>query len=349
MELALYHPGCGYYETKGRIGKSGDFMTNVSVGNLFGGLICEQLRQWTEEQTHECLHWVEAGAHDGQLAGDILDHCQNHHPETYKAIDYRIIEPSETRRRCQEHQLERHSSKVQWSLSWEAHRRNSISGVIFSNELLDAFPVERLCWDAAKRQWRQWGVSLQDGDLHWCLLSEPLPQSALGFSRQLPAALFEHLPDGFTTELGAAANHWWRQAAARLAAGYLFTIDYGLSAPEFFAPHRHQGTLRAYSRHRQSLNLLENPGQQDLTSHVNFTTLQETGESEGLETVALQSQEQFLTGIFKCLLKNGRQAAISAPSRIRQFQSLTHPDHFGRSFSVLIQRRPALEPVHRMS
>ena len=344
MELALYHPLHGYYETEGRIGKSGDFITSVSVGDMFGVLLGEQLRQWTKEQSDECPLWVEAGAHDGRLACDILDHCQRSHPKTYERIGYCIVEPSKARRRRQKRRLERHSSKVQWIKSWEERHRRSISGVIFSNELLDAFPVERVCWDAPNRIWRRWGVSAKEENLHWCILPESVSSLAAGMGGEFSEEIFEHLPDGFITEIGVAASHWWRQAAARLAVGYLFTIDYGLAAHEFFAPCRRQGTLRAYSQHRQSWNLLENPGQQDLTSHVNYTALLESGESEGLETVRLQPQEKFLMDILRRLSKDGRLADVLTPSRIRQLQSLIHPDHFGRSFSVLIQKRPPNVP-----
>ena len=344
MELALYHPLHGYYEAEGRIGKSGDFITSVSVGDLFGALLCEQLRQWTKEQGDECPIWVEAGAHDGRLACDILNHCRRHHPQTYERVRYLIMEPSETRRCRQKRRLERHSSKVEWMKSWEECRQRSISGVIFSNELLDAFPVERVCWDAANRIWRRWGVTAKEGNLHWCILPEPFSSLATGLGGEFSEEIFEHLPDGFTTEVGVAASHWWRQAASRLAVGYLFTIDYGLAAQEFFAPCRRQGTLRAYSQHRQTLNLLENPGQQDLTSHVNYTALLEAGQSKGLETVGIQSQEKFLTDILRRLSKDGRLADVLTSSRIRQLQSLIHPDHFGRSFSVLIQKRPPNVP-----
>ena len=344
MELALYHPLHGYYEAEGRIGKSGDFITSVSVGDLFGALLCEQLRLWTKEQGEECPIWVEAGAHDGRLACDILNHCQRHHPQTYERIQYLIVEPSETRRRRQERRLERHSSKAQWMKSWEERRRNSISGVIFSNELLDAFPVERVCWDAANRIWRRWGVTAKDGNLHWRILPEPFSSLATGLGGEFSEEILEHLPDGFTTEVGVAASHWWEQAAARLAVGYLFTVDYGLEAQEFLALRRRQGTLRAYLRHRQTLNLLENPGQQDLTSHVNYTVLLEAGQSKGLETVGIRPQEKFLTDILRRLSKDGRLAEVLTPSRIRQLQSLIHPDHFGRSFSVLIQKRPPNVP-----
>ncbi|MCS1414623.1 MAG: hypothetical protein M2R46_02347 [Verrucomicrobia subdivision 3 bacterium] len=341
MELALYHPIHGYYESTDsqKIGKWGDFVTSISVGDLFGLLLCEQLVQWTEDLALESPKWVEAGAHDGRLARDILNHCQNHHPKTYKTITYHILEPSITQRQHQETLLESHPDKIRWTQSWEDHQQKSVSGVIFSNELIDAFPVDRIRWNAFSRQWQVCGITVNDGNLEWCLMPQSCGRSSPTVFSEVSDELFDHLPDGFTTEISPTAVNWWQQAASKIGNGYLMTIDYALTAPEFFAPHRHQGTLRAYSRHHQNPDLLANPGRQDLTSHVNYTAVQEAGELAGLETVGILSQERFLTNIFQCLLKNDRLSSLMTPSRVRQFQSLVHPYHFGRSFSVLIQRR----------
>ena len=151
--------------------------------------------------------------------------------------------------------------------------------------------------------------------------------------------LLSVLPDGFTTEVSPAAEAWWRQAASSLGRGRLLTFDFGMNAEEFFLPHRANGTLRAYHGHRPGADLLANAGEQDLTAHVNFSGLREAGESAGLRTEGLFSQEEFL--------KRAAEAAWSEPSvfgewttaRTRQFQTLTHPEHFGRAFQVLVQSR----------
>ena len=62
-------------------------------------------------------------------------------------------------------------------------------------------------------------------------------------------------------------------------------------------PERKEGTLRGYHRHRPSSDVLANPGEQDITAHVNFTAIQAAGESAGLRTDAFLTQAQFLTGI----------------------------------------------------
>ena len=111
---------------------------------------------------------------------------------------------------------------------------------------------------------------------------------------------------------------------------------------EFLSAERKEGTLRAYRRHRVSGELLNAPGEQDLTAHVNFTHLQAIGESAGLKTEALATQAQFLTTIASHVLEDERAFGKWTPERTRQFQTLTHPDHLGRAFRVLVQSKSAL-------
>ncbi len=147
------------------------------------------------------------------------------------------------------------------------------------------------------------------------------------------------LPDGFTTEVTPAAAGWWREAASFLKRGRLLTFDYGLAAEEFFLPHRGNGTLRAYYRHRPSNDLLANIGEQDLTADVNFTALQRAGEWAGLKTDGLFSQAEFLTRIGETIWRARSGFGEWSSNQTRQFQTLTHPEHLGRSFKVLVQSR----------
>jgi SAM-dependent MidA family methyltransferase len=155
----------------------------------------------------------------------------------------------------------------------------------------------------------------------------------------LPKDLLEVLPEGFVTEICPAATAWWRQAAQALQTGKLLAIDYGLTEAEFFTPARSQGTLRAYHRHQASLNVLNHPGEQDLTAHVNFTRLQAAGEAHGLVTEAQTSQAGFLTGLARQRWENPAANGDWSAGEIRQFQTLTHPEHLGRAFRVLVQSR----------
>jgi SAM-dependent MidA family methyltransferase len=361
MELALYCPVHGYYETKkDNPGRHGDFYTSVGVGELFGQLLAFQFAEWLEEvRSADCeVRIVEAGAHDGQLARDILTWLQLNRPELLGQIEYWIIEPSARRQEWQGETLREFAPRVRWFAGFqELVGRDSVkpaqpstlnpqlNGVIFSNELLDAMPVHRFGWDAQNKKWFEWGVAVDGEKFVWAKIQPS------AFSLQ-PSALESVLPDGYTIETCPAAEDWWREAANVLGHGKLMTIDYGLTADELFSPSRTRGTLRAYFRHHVGDDLLANVGEQDLTAHVNFSTIQAAGESVGLKTESFQTQSQFLTQILGKALKDKNFGELVSPksdgggsedgwtpAQARQFQTLTHPEHLGRAFRVLVQSR----------
>jgi SAM-dependent MidA family methyltransferase len=148
------------------------------------------------------------------------------------------------------------------------------------------------------------------------------------------------LPDNYTIETSPAAEEWWREAAGFLERGKLLAIDYGLTADELFSPSRTNGTLRAYYRHHASDDLLANVGGQDLTAHVNFPAIQKAGEEAGLKTEIFSTQTKFLTQILGKALKDKSFGGWNS-RRTRQFQTLTHPEHLGRAFRVLVQSKSA--------
>jgi SAM-dependent MidA family methyltransferase len=336
MELALYCPETGYYEAnKDTVGRAGDFITSVSVGSLFGELLAFQFAQWLEALPGSDGGWrlIEAGAHDGKLAQDILNWFQTHAPRRLEQMEYVLVEPSATRQEWQRERLRAFAPRVRWCGQIEDASLASSRGLIFSNELLDAFPVHRFGWDAANKKWFEWGVT-QAGDVFgW----ERIPPTA-SVQGLCPPELAAVLPDNYTLETCPAAEAWWRAAAGQLAQGRLLALDYGLAGDERFSPARPQGTLRAYRQHRLSGDLLANPGEQDLTAHVNFSAVQAAGEAVGLRTDQFCTQPQFLTRILQSALAEKSFAPMTA-KQVRQFQMLTHPDHLGRAFRVLVQER----------
>jgi SAM-dependent MidA family methyltransferase len=347
MELALYCPVHGYYDTKkDNLGRRGDFYTSVGVGELFGQLLAFQFAEWLEDQVpspRSTVQIVEAGAHDGRLAKDILAWLQANRSELLDQIEYWIIEPSARRQEWQGETLREFTPRVHWfagfqSLLQERTCHSSpvtcqplLRGIIFSNELLDAMPVHRFGWDAAKKTWFEWGVAV-DGEIFVWAKIQPS-----AFSLQ-PSALESVLPDGYTIETCPAAENWWREAATVLERGKLLTIDYGFTADELFSPSRMRGTLRAYFRHHASDDLLVNVGEQDLTAHVNYSAIQAVGESVGLKTEIFSTQSQFLTQILEKAAKDNSLGKWTS-AQARQFQTLTHPEHLGRAFRVLVQSR----------
>ena len=153
MERALYEPGLGYYETQREVGRSGDFYTSVSVGSLYGELLAFQFADWLVEIDGP-VQLVEAGAHDGRLAKDVLTYLRDWRPELFERCELILWEPSKIHRQWQGSVLAEFVDKVKWVAELE-----SFNGVFYCNELLDACPAERLIWkDDA------WWLSLVESD-----------------------------------------------------------------------------------------------------------------------------------------------------------------------------------------
>ena len=360
MELALYCPVCGYYEKEeDTIGRRGDYYTSVSVGSLFGELLAFQFAEWLGakaqpgaglapgEPSAEPVEIVEAGAHRGELARDILTWMRRQRQGLFQRLTYWIVEPSDRRRQWQETTLADFGGKVRCAkglsqlASEPAGHLASVHRIVFANELLDALPVHRLGWDAKARTWFEWGVTLQEGRFVWT----PLSGEASSLTRHASLATLSPqletvLPDSFTIEVCPAAEEWWRLAGSVVPRGRLLTIDYGHTTEQLLAPERKEGTLRAYRRHQLSGDVLADPGEQDITAHVNFSAVQAAGESAGLQTEAFVTQEQFLTHIATRVWEAEGSFGGWTAQHTRQFQTLTHPEHLGRAFRVLIQGRP---------
>jgi len=188
---------------------------------------------------------------------------------------------------------------------------DTLAGCVFSNELLDALPVHRL--DGPHEIYVNADFREELGPL-----SDP----------RLP-----RLPDGYRSEINLRALDWLTDIAHRLAPGsYLLMIDYGFERRDYFAPHRHAGHLQCYYRHTKNTDPYQHIGEQDITAHVEFTSLIEHGESLGLETVLFTTQERYL-------MKTGFAEIVQTSSRAAAHQ-LLHST-MAHAFKVLVQRKPA--------
>lgn len=344
MQRALYEPGVGYYQQPSRvIGRGGDFFTSVSVGSVFGEMLACQICAWLAEGPDtKPVHILEAGAHDGRLATDILCFLSAHCAEFADRIEYWILEPSSTRRAVQEEALVPFASRVRWASDWHGLPEEGIRGVIFANELLDAMPVHRFGWDAGCKSWFEWGVDAGAQGFAWTRLPQRAGvggDPARALLPELPDALLGVLPDGFVIEVSPDAADWWGRAAKSLRRGKIATFDYGFTLEQSLQPRRAGGSLRAYYRHQITSDLLAHPGEMDLTAHVNFTVLQTAGEAAGLRTDGLLTQAAFFTRITELIERGAVRFPPWTPARLRQFHTLTHPGQMGEVFRVLVQGR----------
>jgi SAM-dependent MidA family methyltransferase len=334
MELALYEPEHGYYAGgRAAIGRGGDYFTNVSVGPLFGRLLCRQFAQmWEKLGSPTAFTIVEQAANNGDFAHDVLSAAARLHPAFFDALQYTILEPIPRLAAQQRERLAEFALKTSWCAALED--LPPFTGVHFSNELLDAFPVHLLVY--RNGQWRERYVGLGDGDtFQW----NEGPFSTASLEAYLP-----HLPavEGYETEINLDAQTWLKSVASRLARGYVLAIDYGFSRRDFFHPERIRGTLTCYRQHQRSTDPLHAVGEQDITSHVEFTTLAEIAENAGFSVAGFTDQHHFMAGLAKYAFPD--ETAMPTPARqreIRALATLMHPTTMGRSFQYFTLAKDA--------
>ncbi len=326
MELALYHPKHGYYAGgKARIGRSGDFLTNVSIGPLFGHLIGLQLEQmWERLGSPSTFTVVEQGANNADFARDILTSLAKRKSALAADIEYRIIEPIDGLRKRQQDALA-NFDRIAFHPSLEDLPK--FTGVHFSNELIDAFPVHRLRSDGIR--WFDQCVAFENDRLKF-VTGQPCALSGLPDRRRA----------GFETEICPGASVWIHSVSKRLARGYILAIDYGYPRAIYYANDRSAGTLSAYRNHTRISDPLERPGETDLTAHVEFTSLAESALDEGLELSGFTDQHHFMVGLGLMAFPN----CTSTPSHEQQkdrraFTMLMHPGLMGQNFKVICLSR----------
>ncbi|MCF6266328.1 MAG: SAM-dependent methyltransferase [Desulfuromusa sp.] len=342
MEQALYHPEHGYYTAgRVRIGKQGDFFTSSSVHSCFGRLIARQLEQMWQLLGQGSFVIAEQGAGEGHLCLDILDALAENSPEFYAHIEYRLIEISLDNRQRQELILQQHlaAGRIVWC---ELSDLSGMQGCFISNELIDAFPVHLIEKHAGELQ----EIYVVNGEEGFCEELRPLSTNLIKKYFQRigiePAA-------GNRCEVNLAACDWMQRIAAVLKRGFVLTIDYGYLAEELYAPYRHAGTLLCYHQHQTNENPYQRVGYQDMTAHVDFSTLQEIGQQHGLDVIYFGQQYQFLMGLgfLEMLIEmESRETDPKKAQALRMnLKTLILPEGgMGDSFKVLIQGKNVGRP-----
>lgn len=288
MEMALYHPQHGYYLHRLPMGRQGDYVTSPEVGPVFGALVGRQLvEMWELLGRPSPFQVVEMGAGRGTLARDVLCWARRARPEFFAALQYCIVDRSEAMRAAQALLLSCAGLQVEHLASLAT---GSVEGCIVSNELVDSFPVHRVAMQAGRLQevYVVW-----DGEAFREELGPPSAPALEEYFHRLGLWPGE----GCYAEVNLEALAWMRDVARALRRGFVLTFDYGYEAQELYAPWRREGTLLCFRHHRPSADPYAHVGWQDMTSHVDFTSLVRAGREAGLEPLGLTTQARFLTAL----------------------------------------------------
>lgn len=339
MRQALYHPVHGYYATSAAVtSRGGDYVTSPEVHPVFATLVCKQIIEfWRALDRPAVFTIVEAGGGRGLLARDLLLRAQRE-PGFCDAVRYQLVERAHLVRAAQEQTLAAahiEPDRVAWSEQLPA----GFEGCAVTNELLDSFPVHRVV--RAGSELREVYVTYDSGSFR-DELGPPNPRIASYF-----ADLGLMPGDGCYAEVNLDAVDWIRDAAASIERGYVLTFDYGYAARDLYAPWRKDGTLLCFYRQSVSSDPYQRVGRQDITTSIDFTTIQREGDAAGLRTVAMTDQAQFLVRMG--IGEGVAAAAVRETPQIEEYFArrnvaldLIDPGGLGR-IKVLLQAKDAAD------
>jgi SAM-dependent MidA family methyltransferase len=337
MELALYTPGLGYYSGGARkFGAAGDFITAPELTPLFAQTLAAQAEQVMRVSVP---HVIEAGGGSGALATDLLLALEQRDclPDSYA-----ILELSGELRARQKETLQKRAPHLLARVSWLDALPEDFSGFVVANEVLDAMPVHLIHWHADVTLER--GVTLDKaGNFAW-------EERSLPSRLQPQIAALPSLCD-YQSEINLAARAWVAAWADILECGALVLIDYGFPRHEYYHPQREQGTLMCHYRHHAHGDPFWLPGLNDITAHVDFTSVAEAGFEAGLDVAGYLSQAGFLIncGLTEVLAQASPDALESGRAEYlkqsRAVEKLINPGEMGELFKVIALSKNIAEPL----
>jgi len=306
MQQTLYHPDHGYYAA-GRcaIGRKGDYFTNVSVGALFGQLLALQFFEI----------WERLGKMDDFVIAEQGGHDGQFALDVLAFVQNELPEFFDALAyRIIEpfptlEQRQRRSLEAFGDKVKWSDSPEPFTGIHFSNELLDAMPV-RLITDGTEKL-----IGL-DGD------------KFVFVERPVNKAIFNQ-----------SALDWMDEIAANLQRGYVIAIDYGCTDEDF------RRSVQVRAQHRNLHSPFESIGEADITMSVDWRSIVERAQANGLGIVGFTDQHHFLTGIISQFGRGGSpeppagdwgQSPLPDSRKAkRELQTLLHPEILGRAFQVL--------------
>jgi NADH dehydrogenase [ubiquinone] 1 alpha subcomplex assembly factor 7 len=303
MEAALHDPRHGYYRVHDPFGREGDFVTAPEISQMFGELLgawC--VATWQQMGAPDMVHLVEIGPGRGTLMADAL-RASAHAPEFAAARRVHLVETSPALRALQQERLA--DTGAVWRETLDQLPDGPV--LVLANELFDALPVRQLVRRADT--WVERRIGLDETQTHFRFLTDDRPSPATVL---VPAALAD-APEGSLVEVSPAMIELMDLLARRLVTqgGAALIIDYGPTHP---VGGETLQAIRAHHRH----DVLDAPGEADLTTHVDFSTLARTAREAGADVHGPVAQGELL----RALGIEARTEALAAKAAPRQREAL---------------------------
>jgi len=323
MALALHDAEGGYYATRQPFGAAGDFTTAPEISQMFGemlGLWCVQV--WHDQGQPKKKRLVELGPGRGTMMADALRAAKTA-PEFLEGLEVVLVEASPAQQKTQAEKLKGCGAAVRWT----THFDDSLTDrplFLLANEFFDAMPIRQYVKTA--RGWCERMVVARDGVLDFALAPLPTPSAAIAATRA-------GAPEGGVYEVSPAATAL-AEAIARVVGekgGGALLMDYGYGAEPGYGE-----TLQAVGGH-QFADVLADPGENDLSAHVDFAALGDAARHGGAAIYGPRGQGEFLadlgiTGRAEQLMKSNPD---SAKALFAAVERLIGPAQMGDLFKAL--------------
>lgn len=329
VEIALYHPESGYYaRAENPVGKGADYVTAPGLSPVFSFAIARLVREFMSRSEGAMCSIVDIGCGDGSLIRALA--AEIGPKARFFGIDRSLcragFSPPDERR----------AEARPTFLTSIAELPKDGAHFIITNELYDAFPFARLVQRG--EQLHELWVTERDGALDWAEHEAPAEYEDYFVSRGIA------LSDGQFADVSLEWEAYYADVAAFIERGLIVTIDYGFPQDKLFRSRiRRFGTAAAYASQRVTRDLLANPGEQDLTAHINFTDLERAGERHGARTLFFDRLNKFLLSIGiteHALFRPFDEAAIGGLEDWEardEARRLVLPDGIGEDLRVLVQ------------
>lgn len=336
MEMALYYPMLGYYvKDSTMIGKAGDFYTSPHLHSIFGAMLGRQMEEmWHILGMPDVFHVIEMGAGMGYIAKDMMEYLQKKsevrgqrsEKGIFESLYYTIVEINQSLKTKQQELLLEFMDRVIWVS--DLKELNNVNGCFLSNELLDAFPVRIV---EMNDELKEIYISVNRDNL--IELKKPCSPEVKEYLKEYCI----ELPEGYKTEVNLKIKEWLKEINSKLSEGFILTIDYGYPAKEYYSEERSKGTFLCYHKHKINEDPYQNIGEQDMTAHVNFSSLKKWGDELGLKTLGFCPQGSYLVSLGIDEVINDLYGDSPDILDIARIKRLIFPQGMGESHNVMVQ------------
>lgn len=330
MQIVLHDPSIGYYNYRHQIfGKSGDFTTVPETSDHLAFCLAHACAKLIYDDSKRDI--LEIGAGSGKLSVDILSYLSkwNELP-----CHYYIYEPSKPLREKQKAYFEKvipdHLHLIEW-LPDQSYRIDT--AIIIANEVLDALPVK--CFQVQDQVlYERYVAYSEEGNLKW-QLNDPSEKLDAAYD-YITVMLNEPLSDGYCSEVNLNIENALSKWSGYCEQCIIFLVDYGYPQTEYYHPQRNMGTLRCYYQHQQVDNPFMNPGLQDITADVDFTSVAKSASFLQMGVLSFSSLRNFMLANNLLDWRPSGHDEMERLAQIAQLKQLTLGSAVSERFQVMV-------------